>query len=384
MYNRCSLSSNLTFLSPRQCHWSFQALLNPNTGKQLWRMSWTSLRNSPRLPPWSTDVPSPTANWWKIPVANWIIQPRSIACLDMIHLRLMNWCDCILSSTPITKVSPLESLAYTLTYSLVPLPSYLFIHTLICPLISPLFSLPPLRFSRWQCLRSRYSLGGLHPLRSLPRLLWVSLLQIVYNMYTAATPKTTTCLRAELILLKTRSPPYLLTSFLLHLPTYLPLSCSGLNALAGPLHGLANQVTIFDTRPYSYLTGSYSCLTRAHTTIWLDASASHQPWQQTMSFTLDVWFSVSYIIVTLFVVLAILFWSFPSLLWHFFLIAMNDCHWWLPLLIAIIVVIGMFDYQEVLSWIQDLQKKFEKEGREVNKTTITEFAWEVRDVMSFV
>ena len=39
----------------------------------------------------------------------------------------------------------------------------------------------------------------------------------------------------------------------------------------------------------------------------------------------------------------------------------------------------MFDYQEVLSWIQDLQKKFEKEGREVNKTTITEFAWEVRD-----
>lgn len=32
--------------------------------------------------------------------------------------------------------------------------------------------------------------------------------------------------------------------------------------------------------------------------------------------------------------------------------------------------------QEVLGWIQDLQKKFEKEGRPVNKQTITEFAWE--------
>jgi citrate synthase len=32
--------------------------------------------------------------------------------------------------------------------------------------------------------------------------------------------------------------------------------------------------------------------------------------------------------------------------------------------------------QEVLSWIQDLSAKFEKEGKEVNKETITEFAWE--------
>jgi citrate synthase len=32
--------------------------------------------------------------------------------------------------------------------------------------------------------------------------------------------------------------------------------------------------------------------------------------------------------------------------------------------------------QEVLGWIQDLQKKFETEGKEVNKETITEFAWE--------
>ena len=32
--------------------------------------------------------------------------------------------------------------------------------------------------------------------------------------------------------------------------------------------------------------------------------------------------------------------------------------------------------QEVLQWIQDLQAKFQKEGREVNKKTITEFAWE--------
>ena len=32
--------------------------------------------------------------------------------------------------------------------------------------------------------------------------------------------------------------------------------------------------------------------------------------------------------------------------------------------------------QEVLGWIQDLQAKFEKEGRPVNKQTITEFAWE--------
>lgn len=32
--------------------------------------------------------------------------------------------------------------------------------------------------------------------------------------------------------------------------------------------------------------------------------------------------------------------------------------------------------QEVLQWIQDLQVKFHKEGREVNKKTITEFAWE--------
>jgi citrate (Si)-synthase len=32
--------------------------------------------------------------------------------------------------------------------------------------------------------------------------------------------------------------------------------------------------------------------------------------------------------------------------------------------------------QEVLGWIQDLQKKFKAEKKEVNKTTITEFAWE--------
>lgn len=32
--------------------------------------------------------------------------------------------------------------------------------------------------------------------------------------------------------------------------------------------------------------------------------------------------------------------------------------------------------QEVLGWIQDLQKKFDAEGKEVNKETITEFAWE--------
>jgi len=32
--------------------------------------------------------------------------------------------------------------------------------------------------------------------------------------------------------------------------------------------------------------------------------------------------------------------------------------------------------QEVLGWIQDLQAKFAKEGKEVNKETITEFAWE--------
>jgi citrate synthase len=32
--------------------------------------------------------------------------------------------------------------------------------------------------------------------------------------------------------------------------------------------------------------------------------------------------------------------------------------------------------QEVLGWIQALQDKFQKEGKEVNKTTITEFAWE--------
>lgn len=32
--------------------------------------------------------------------------------------------------------------------------------------------------------------------------------------------------------------------------------------------------------------------------------------------------------------------------------------------------------QEVLGWIQQLQEKFKKEGKEVNKTTITEFAWE--------
>jgi citrate synthase len=32
--------------------------------------------------------------------------------------------------------------------------------------------------------------------------------------------------------------------------------------------------------------------------------------------------------------------------------------------------------QEVLGWIQDLQAKFKAEGKEVNETTITEFAWE--------
>ena len=32
--------------------------------------------------------------------------------------------------------------------------------------------------------------------------------------------------------------------------------------------------------------------------------------------------------------------------------------------------------QEVLGWIQALQEKFQKEGKEVNKNTITEFAWE--------
>jgi citrate synthase len=32
--------------------------------------------------------------------------------------------------------------------------------------------------------------------------------------------------------------------------------------------------------------------------------------------------------------------------------------------------------QEVLSWIQQLQAKFQSEGKEVNKQTITEFAWE--------
>ena len=32
--------------------------------------------------------------------------------------------------------------------------------------------------------------------------------------------------------------------------------------------------------------------------------------------------------------------------------------------------------QEVLKWIQDLKAKFEGEGKEVNKETITEFAWE--------
>lgn len=32
--------------------------------------------------------------------------------------------------------------------------------------------------------------------------------------------------------------------------------------------------------------------------------------------------------------------------------------------------------QEVLGWIQALQDKFQKEGKEVNKNTITEFAWE--------
>lgn len=32
--------------------------------------------------------------------------------------------------------------------------------------------------------------------------------------------------------------------------------------------------------------------------------------------------------------------------------------------------------QEVLGWIQDLQKKFAAEGKPVNKDTITEFAWE--------
>jgi len=32
--------------------------------------------------------------------------------------------------------------------------------------------------------------------------------------------------------------------------------------------------------------------------------------------------------------------------------------------------------QEVLGWIQDLQAKFQAEGKEVNKDTITEFAWE--------
>lgn len=32
--------------------------------------------------------------------------------------------------------------------------------------------------------------------------------------------------------------------------------------------------------------------------------------------------------------------------------------------------------QEVLSWIQQLQSKFIAEGKEVNKETITAFAWE--------
>lgn len=32
--------------------------------------------------------------------------------------------------------------------------------------------------------------------------------------------------------------------------------------------------------------------------------------------------------------------------------------------------------QEVLGWILDLQKKFKAEGKQVNKETITEFAWE--------
>jgi len=32
--------------------------------------------------------------------------------------------------------------------------------------------------------------------------------------------------------------------------------------------------------------------------------------------------------------------------------------------------------QEVLSWIQQLQAKFQAEGKEVNKSTITDFAWE--------
>lgn len=32
--------------------------------------------------------------------------------------------------------------------------------------------------------------------------------------------------------------------------------------------------------------------------------------------------------------------------------------------------------QEVLSWIQQLQAKFIAEGKEVNKETITAFAWE--------
>jgi len=32
--------------------------------------------------------------------------------------------------------------------------------------------------------------------------------------------------------------------------------------------------------------------------------------------------------------------------------------------------------QEVLGWIQQLQAKFQKEGKEVNKQTITDFAWE--------
>lgn len=32
--------------------------------------------------------------------------------------------------------------------------------------------------------------------------------------------------------------------------------------------------------------------------------------------------------------------------------------------------------QEVLGWILDLQAKFKKEGKAVNKQTITDFAWE--------
>ena len=32
--------------------------------------------------------------------------------------------------------------------------------------------------------------------------------------------------------------------------------------------------------------------------------------------------------------------------------------------------------QEVLGWIQDLEANFKKEGKEVNRDTITEFAWD--------